>query len=271
MKLAVSNIAWAPEEEREARDILRRSGVTAIEVAPTRIWPEWRGADGQAAARARADFLADGFATPSFQAILFGRPELKVFGDDDDRAAFLAHMETVAALAGAMGAGPLVFGSPKNRDPGDLSPEEAMAKAADIFRAAGEICANHGATLVIEANPSDYGCRFLTTWRDAAEFVRLTDHPNVRLHLDIACTEMAGDDAAAAARACADILAHVHISEPQLGAFDAPTADHAGFAAALRETGYDGYASLEMRRQGDGAEALDALATAVAFASKTYG
>lgn len=271
MKLAVSNIAWAPDEERAAREILRKFGVKAIEVAPTRIWPEWRGANAEAAARAREEFDADGFATPSFQAILFGRPELSVFGDAGDRAAFLAHMEAVAALARAMGAGPLVFGSPKNRDPGDLGPEEAMAKGADIFRAAGDLCAKHGATLVIEANPSDYGCRFLTRWSEAAEFVRRTGHPNVRLHLDIACTEMAGDDAAEAARACADILAHVHISEPQLGAFDAPTADHAGFAAALREIGYDGYASLEMRRQGDGEAALDALATAAAFASKTYG
>lgn len=271
MRLAVSNIAWASDEEREARDILRKYGVAAIEVAPTRIWPDWQGAGAEAAARARAEFAEDGFATPSFQAILFGRPELKVFGDADDRAAFLAHIETVAALAEPMGAGPLVFGSPKNRDPGGLAADEAMAKGADMFRAAGDICAKHGATLVMEANPSDYGCRFLTRWREAATFVRLTDHPNVRLHLDIACTVMAGDDAAEAARACADILAHVHVSEPQLGAFDAPTADHAGFAAALRHIGYEGYASLEMRRQGDGDEALEALETAVAFASETYG
>lgn len=39
MKLAVSNIAWSGSEDEAALDMLLEEGIRAIEIAPTRIWP----------------------------------------------------------------------------------------------------------------------------------------------------------------------------------------------------------------------------------------
>ena len=79
---------------------------------------------------------------------------------------------------------------------------------------------------------------------------------------------MAGDDVGEAVAACADILSHVHVSEPELGAFDNPVADHRNFAAALRRAGYERWCSVEMRRT---EPALAAVETAARFAREHYG
>lgn len=34
MKLAVSNIAWTPEERRDVYDVMAETGVTGLEIAP---------------------------------------------------------------------------------------------------------------------------------------------------------------------------------------------------------------------------------------------
>ena len=268
MKLAFSNIAWDAAEETAARDILRQNGFAGIEVAPTKCWPDWQGAGPDSAGRLRAALRQDGFAVPAMQALLFGMPQLKVFGTAAEQAALVEHIAMVAGLAAALGAGTLVFGSPRNRDRGELDPDAASAQALHVFRAMGEACHAQGVWLGIEANPAQYGCNFLTGWRDAAAFVRLCAHPGVRLHLDAACTYMAGDDVAEAVEQSADILVHVHISEPELGLFAGPVADHARLAAALRQVDYQGWCSLEMRRA---EPPLPAIETAARFAREHYG
>ena len=268
MNIAFSNIAWDLPEQAEILPLLSDAGVTGIEIAPTKCWPDWIGAT-QEAVRQTADLFARaGFAIPSLQAIFFGRPDLKLFGSEPERMTFLSHIEDVASIGEGMGARTLVFGSPSNRDPGDLRPEEAMNAAVVMLRAAGDICARHGVWLGIEANPAVYECRFITRWFEAAELVRQCNNPGIRLHLDAACTVLAGDDLAEAVAGTGDILAHVHISEPHLGAMDSPEVDHAAFAGALKGAGYSGWCSVEMRRAAD---PVLAIRTAAVLARAFYG
>jgi D-psicose/D-tagatose/L-ribulose 3-epimerase len=274
MKLAVSNIAWDEAEQLEILPALAAAGVTGIEIAPTKIWPDWTGATPEAAARLRAALAARGFVVPALQSILFGRPDLRVFGG---HAALVDHIALVAALAGALGAGVMVFGSPRNRLRGALSEAEAMRQAVPVFREIGAACAAAGTCLGIEANPPQYGGDFLLTWRDAAELVALVDHPGIGLHLDTACTAMAGDDPVAAATACADRIRHFHVSAPQLGPVgprmggadeESAAIDHPGIAAALRSRGYSGWVSIEMRRSDT---PVPSVLRAVDFVRGLYG
>jgi len=275
MKLAVSNIAWDEADQADILPALATAGVTGIEIAPTKLWPDWHGATPHAAARARAEFAARGFVVPALQSILFGRPDLHVFGD---AAGLVDHIAGVAALAGALGAGVMVFGSPRNRLRGTLTSAEAMRLAAPVFRDIGAACAAAGTCLCIEANPPQYGGDFLLTWREAAEVVALVDHPGIGLHLDTACTAMSGDDPVAAASECAGLLRHFHVSAPQLGPVgdhvgdrtngDSVTIDHAGVGAALRSGGYAGFVSIEMRRTDT---PVHSVSRAVEFARTHYG
>ena len=268
MKLAFSNIAWGPGEDNEVLDLLLAHGVKGIEVAPTRLWPNWDGATPEAAAAwARAMHQA-GFQTPSLQSLLFGRPDLQVFGSSQQQTDLITHLAHVAKLAAAMQAKVLVFGSPKNRDRGDLTPAQAMRRAIEFFRQAGQVCTDAGVTLAIEANPSYYSCNFVTRWQEAEELVRGCNHPGIGLHLDTACTVLAGDDPVAAVPQVADILVHVHASEPDLGPFERPRTDHQAVGDALRAVNYAGWCSVEMRRT---STALASLQQAAQLVARCYG
>lgn len=268
MKLAFSNIAWASEEDRQALDLLRASQVQGIEVAPTRLWPNWAGATPEAAGDHAQAMREAGFKTPSLQSLLYGLPDLQVFGTTRQQTDLITHLARVAELAAAMQAKVLVFGSPKNRDRGDLTPAQAMQHAIRFFRQAGQACADAGVTLAIEANPSHYQCNFVTRWQEAEELVRACSHPGIGLHLDTACTVLAGDDPVAAVSQVADILVHVHASEPDLGPFTSPRSDHLAMGEALRAVGYTGWCSVEMRRT---STPLADIQVAAQLAHRCYG
>lgn len=268
MRLAVSNIAWAAEETPAALAALVAGGAQGVEIAPTMVWPDWQGATPEAARALRARLADGGLAVPALQSILFARPDLQVFGDT---AALAGHLAHVAALAGALGAGVMVFGSPRNRLRGAATPEAAMDAAVPVFRALGQLCHDAGTRLGIEANPAAYGGDFLLRWQEAADLVARVDHPGIVLHLDTACTVLASDDPAGAAAACGARLAHFHVSAPQLGPVEeggSPPIDHAAIAAALRSAGYAGWVSVEMRRT---ATPVESVSRALALAGRHYG
>jgi len=267
MKLAVSNIAWDAAEEEAVLALLERLGVQGVEIAPTKLWPELRGATPTAAAEYRARLAARGFQIPALQAILFGRPELLLFGPPDVQQALVRHVASVAELAHALGAGTLVFGSPKNRDCGDLSWEQASRIAAEVFAHAGDACLAHSVRVCLEPNPKAYACNFMTHWYEVEELVQRIAHPGVAVHLDAACIAVEGDDPVEAVRACAARTAHFHVTEPSLQDFSAPTLDHQAIGRALRESGYAGWLSIEMRRS---AEPLQSIEQAVTYVLKHY-
>lgn len=268
MKLSVSNIAWDESETGAVLDLLGSLGVGGIEIAPTKYWPDWQGASPAAAKAVRRDLEGRGFAIPALQAILFGRPDMAVFGDDASQAALLDHLERVAAIADAFGAKVLVFGSPKNRDPGALDQEQAFEKGAVFFRRAGERCAPYDVRLCLEPNPKKYECRFMTSWRDIARMVELVDHGHVGIHLDAACIALEGDDPVEAVTQCAGAICHFHATEPDLGDFSSPAMPHDQLGAALKNGHYDNWVSIEMRRS---ETPLQSLKTAVLQVKKSYG
>ena len=247
MKLAFSNIAWPIAREEEILGILQHTGISGIEVAPTRLWPDWSGASPLAAATYAGTLAAKGFSIPALQAILFAKPELKLFGSDADREALSNHLQKVADLAAAFGAKSLVFGAPKNRQLGDLSPEAGFAIAREFFKTIAPHYERRGVCLCLEANPPAYACTFVTDSLSAAQLVRAVNSPGFGLHLDTACLFLAGEDTGAAIQNNLDILRHFHVSEPFLDSFAHPKIDHTKVAAILRGARYREWISLEMR------------------------
>lgn len=271
MRLAVSNIAWTADEDRAVHEVLVQSGVDAIEIAPTRIWPDPGDVTRADAADAAARLAEQGLEIVSFQSLLFARPELTLFDDADLRADLVTYLRAVAEVAGAMGARRMVFGSPRSRTiPAGMTAEEAFDIAVDFFREAGDAAADEGTVLCIEPNPPAYACNFVTTGAEGAALVQAVSSPGFGLHLDIAGLTLAGDDPAAAARAAGDLVRHVHASAPQLGELEREAVDHDAFAAALEDIDYDGVVSVEMRAGEVGANAERVL-RAVALARSAYG
>jgi len=262
VKLAMSAIAWEPPEDEAAALILREHGFEGVELAPTKIFPRPDAATDAEVAACREAWERRGLRVVAMQALLFGRPELTVFGEARERT--LEYLSGVARLGARLGAGALVFGSPRNRARGALPAAEAWRSAVGFFRALGSAAAEAGTCVCIEPNPPRYGADFVTTSEEALRLVEEVASPGFGLHLDAACALLAGEDFPARLRKSAHVLRHVHLSEPDLapvrkgGGLDLPA-----ISAALRDVGYSGWISVEMKPAG-----LEALRAAAELAAR---
>ena len=268
MKIAVSNIAWPAELDESVFAFLAASGVEGIEVAPTRVWPQWEGIDRASVQAFRRAVESHGLRISSLQSILFQKPELRLFAGDPERQALNEHLRRCADLAADLGAECMVFGAPRNRDRGSISEPCAFEIAARFFAGAGAYCSERGVCLAFEANPAEYQCNFVTDSAAAAKLVKAVGSEGFRLHLDTACLRLASENAGSAIIENAGILRHFHASEPYLADYSPPVAAHVEAAAALRSVHYDHWAALEMRAE---EPALPALREAVRYVRATYG
>lgn len=245
MKLAMSNIAWDVDDDDTIAVVFRVLGLHGVEIAPTKYWPDLTAIPAGDAARIAGLWKDRSLPITSFQALLYGRPDLKVFDDSHPRTA--AFLRDVLELAATLGARRLVFGSPKARQRGELPDDVVQQRALEFFGPLGDRAAELGVMLCLEPNPPAYACDWITTSEQGAAFVAAVDSPGFGLHVDTAGMHLAGEDPAAfAGRPC-----HVHFSAPQLGRVhrDAPI-DYAAVASRLKADGYDGVVSIEMRPAG---------------------
>lgn len=256
MNLAASNIAWPAGADAEAADILARHGVAGVELAPGKVWANPTAATESEITSVRRWWEDRGFRVVAFQALVFGRPDLLVFGPPQVRDEFVEYLGKIARLAARVGAGPLVFGSPKNRAVNGRPRDEYWPVAVEFFRRVGRLAADWGTFIGLEHVPPEYGADFVNTVAAAAELVRAVDSPGFGLHIDSGGMAMVGDDPG---RADGLKPVHFHISEPNLQPIgDTPGVPHRHYAARLREIGYDGWLSIEVREpHGDWQEALE--------------
>lgn len=253
-RLAVSNIAWDPSDDALVVDVLRREGLSGIEIAPTK-WRE-RPFDARSSeiAAYRRMWEDRGLRIVSLQALLFGRPDLQLFGET--RAQLHDYLKRVVDFAATVDAHALVFGSPKNRVRGSLSMSDAMSSAADFLRDIGAYCAERGTMICIEANPVEYGCDFVTTTGEAVALCRAANHPGIRVNVDVGGITMSHEGVSPSIESARDVIGHFHASEPNLEEIGAASA-HGDAGRALRSIDYSNWISIEMRAAGDNVAAVE--------------
>ncbi|RVT90518.1 sugar phosphate isomerase/epimerase family protein [Sphingomonas crocodyli] len=243
MRISISNIAWDPPEDEAVAEVLRAHGVAHIDVAPGKYFPDPTQASDTAVAEVRGAWADRGVTLYGMQSLLFGTQGFNLFGDD---GRMLDRLKRIGDLAGRLGISFLTFGSPKNRDRGDLSDAEVEAQATTFFRALGDSYADSGVVLCLEPNPVAYACNFMTTTSETAAMVRLIDHPAVRMQLDVGALALNGEAPEDLIAANADIIGHVHASEPQLVAIGEGGSEHDRAASALRAHRPDKIVTIEM-------------------------
>jgi sugar phosphate isomerase/epimerase len=251
--MAVSNMAW-PGGGEEAFPLLRELGFGGVELAPAKIVDGWPSSPARLG-ELRKRFEDEGFPIVALQGILFGLQGVELFHSDETRARLFDHLVTVARVAGTLGAGACVFGAPRARDPGSLTFEEALDRAASFFGALAPVFESEGTVLAIEANAPVYGCRFITRTVEAVRLVEQINHPGIRVQLDTGTIFLSDLDPAIIAEA-APWSVHCHISEPNLAPLGTSASDHRSIADRLRSSPYDGWIAVEMREVENWADAL---------------
>lgn len=265
--LSVSHIAWSEHHEIKALELLSQLGVHTIELAPVRAFGNLLEAREETV-KARAEWYAAlGFTISSFQALLFGTSDLLLFSSKESREKLKQWLFAVAQTASWSGAKALVFGSPKNRFRGDITPLAALRIAVPFFREVGDFCASVGTRLLIEPNPEHYGADFCTSIEESVALIRNVDSPGFGLHIDAGGLAISGEKFTSLLREIGESIHHVHASQPDLANWDEPHPIHHQLANILREIGYRGDIALEMKAQPN---EFGALQKAVESFSRIY-
>ncbi|MDD1664077.1 MAG: sugar phosphate isomerase/epimerase [Methanomicrobiales archaeon] len=266
MKLAISNIAWPPEDTPAVLDLLRKEGVKWIEVAPSRVWGE--PVDTLPGERkAFVESLEDyGIRVISLHSLLYTRPDLGLFrGEDTDRKTVL-YLQQLAELGAELGARWMVFGSPRNRRKGALGFREACDGAARVFGPAGDAAAEAGVTILIEPL-TRAEADFVNTADEGIELVKAVGSPGFALHLDAKSVAEEPGEKLALLRRALPFFRHFHINDPDLAPLGSVATYHEELGAALRRSGYRGHVSIEMKTFPDHRQVI---ARSLALAKRFY-
>jgi sugar phosphate isomerase/epimerase len=264
VKLAVSNIAFAPQDRSDAYAMLHDAGITGLEIAPRLFFhsAEDPFQPDAISVNTALDEIADmGLTLVSMQSLLYGLQGAALFGDAYAHGLFMSGMLRAISLAERLCIPNLVFGSPGQRIvPSAMQPADALALATEVFRELGDAAVRAGTVLSVEANPTVYGTNFLNSFAEADAFVAKVDHPGVTLILDIGAMHINNDfDALPQAVSTAGKrISHVHISEPNLAPAPNDLSQAQLVLNCLHNLGYDGAVSIEMKSAG-----LDVLNSAV--------
>lgn len=262
--LGISNIAWPATALGEALEMLPDLGISAVEIAPFNVFGRWEGILDEA--KQLGELIAShGLICTALQGILYNVPDVQLFDSEASRNRLARHLEVVAGLAGILGAKACVFGAPRQRDPGDMGYSDARRLAAAFFRSISPAFASHGSAVAFEANARRYACRFVTTTREAADFVAEVASPGFGLQIDTG-TIFLEHEPPHVLHSAIPYAVHAHVSEPDLQPVGVSGLDHAPIAVVLN-AGYSGSLSIEMRAE---PEWRTAITRAAAFVQNTY-
>lgn len=234
MRIAISNMAWDVAEDDAVARLLLRYNVDAIDIAPSKYFPEPAKASDADIEAIRCWWSARGIGVTGMQALLFGTEGLNLFGPPQVQEAMLGHLESVCRIGARLGATRLVFGSPKNRDRRGLSDVEAQQTAVRFFRRLGDIAQSYAVMICLEPNPPRYGANFMTTAEETAGVVERVGHRAIRMQFDTGALLLSGEEPATVLQANAGLIGHIHASEPDLLPLGDGGTDHPKVAAALR-------------------------------------
>mgnify|MGYP000976485123 CR=1 FL=1 len=264
MKLAISNIAFG-KDQQAALKCVSQSGVEGLVVAPTIIWPsvsEIANLSGQEltdrlktlereAGEYRKRLGNFGLECVGLQSLTYGIGEnAKIFGTEEEGKNLTEHLKRLTDLARSLGADSMSFGSPGLRNPGELSGEQAMERAAELFGRVAVAAHDNNTQIAVEPL-SGYDNKFVENLKQARELANRIDHPGFGIHPDTAAMHGAGDmpgDLASLVRDHRDSVRGIDASAPELKRLSlAPEIPQGGYMDALREANYDGWVSIEMR------------------------
>lgn len=254
-RLSVSNLAWPSQVDDAALDLLVELGFEGVELAPSKVFGDLKAIALREVRAYRRRVEGRGLSVSALQAILFGVPGVHLFESPASRERMAGHLRRVAEIAGELGAGACVFGSPTLRDPGTRSTDQALAIAEEFLSSVALDFAVQGVELCFEANPSIYQCRFVTRTQEAFDLVDRMNVPGIAMKLDTGTMFINGEEPSII-RQVERRIGHFHVSEPNLVPIGETGIDHTPIAEALNGSTYAQWISIEMKEVDDWCRAV---------------
>ncbi len=250
MNLSLSNIAYSDPFDEKIVEIAVELGIKSVEAAPLKSFGSFENFDRKSVSLFTSFLSQHGLKLRSFQALLFGTPELFIFGEAEGRNRLRKIIKSQIELAGSLGVSNLVYGSPSTRKFWDKTRLEVESIAFDFFGELGEIAKSHDTAISIEPNPPVYGNEFLQSTIECLKFVQKVNSSGLKTHIDTSTMILNGEAPLDFPPEIADFNVHIHISEPFLAPFGEKENEnfHSNFVSFLETNMHDKVVSLEIKQ-----------------------
>ncbi|MDM7461081.1 MAG: sugar phosphate isomerase/epimerase [bacterium] len=244
IRYALCNEVLRHRQWADSCALMAAAGYEGVELAPFTFAERVEQLDAPARAEIRRIAAQHGLSIVGLHMLLWSPVGLHATHPDlEVRQATAAYLVELARFCADVGGQALVFGSPKQRDAiAPLTPHEAALLWLETLQPALQVCAEYGITLLLEPLPETNVVQRLG---EAVALVQQARHPNLRTMLDVKSALAETADVAALIRQYAPYIAHVHLNDSNLRAPGFGATDFAPIIQALREVGYNGWASLE--------------------------
>jgi sugar phosphate isomerase/epimerase len=248
--------------ERQCR-FIKQVGYDGVEVAPFTLARRITDVSPARRQEIRAQAEANGLTICGLHWLLAKTEGLHLTTFDTSvRQATADYLIELGRACADLGGTVLVFGSPAQRNlERGMSRETGLEHAAEVFRKIMPALADRGVTLAIEPlTPKETD--FINTCAEAVELIRMVDHPHIRLHQDVKAMLSESVPIPELIRRHASLTAHFHANDENLLGPGMGSTDFHPIFAALQETNYSGWVSVEVFDYRPGAETIarDSLA-----------
>lgn len=247
MKFAVCNEIFEDANLAEAYSFARESGYTGLEVAPftlgdapTRLTSEQRQEFSNQARDAGLEIIGLHWLLVKTEGYHLTTNQQSVRKKTQD------YFEELIELCADLGGSIMVLGSPKQRNfSPPMTHADAMKNAADTLSGVTELLEKYGVTIAIEPLGPGEG-NFLNLASQGVELIKMIDHPNIRLHLDVKAMSSEPEPIDKVIRDNKAYTVHFHANDPNLLGPGMGDFDQRPVFKALQVTNYQGWVSVEV-------------------------
>jgi sugar phosphate isomerase/epimerase len=250
VRFAVCNELFGVTDLGRSLATVRETGFEGVEFAPHTVFGDFAGDMGPGIASMRRALQDNGLKFVGLHWLLVGPDDLHVTSPDDAVwSRSWDHVARLTDLAGELGGGVLVFGSPAQRaSHGLMSADDALARFVDGLGTVADRARDNNSQILLEALASEH-TDVMNRLEEVRGIVQKLNHPGVGTVFDF---HNVGDEELpwpGLVHEFCDVFDHVHVNEMDGGAPTLASPDLAAFRrafAALAECEYERWVSLEM-------------------------
>jgi D-psicose/D-tagatose/L-ribulose 3-epimerase len=245
-KYAICNELFADMSLADSCSLLQRHGYQGIEIAPFTLFDDPGTFTPAQVAEIRRVLDDHGLEFAGLHWLLVKPEGLHITtADEKIRSRSWDHLKALVDLAGALGGGVLVLGSPKQRGSLGISRQQATAHLEEGLRSLADYTAQRGCTILLESLSTEQ-TDVVNTLAEAEASIRRIDHPAIQGIFDF---HNCADEArgwAELIEAHFPILRHVHLNEINGSWPGTGSSDFLPAFKKLAKKGYRGWISLEI-------------------------
>ena len=232
-RFAISNLAFKNHSIGDVLGFLKDNDIDGLEIAPSLIWEEPQNTSKKEIAAFKHLVSSSGLQVIALQSLLYGKPELQLFGSFKTQKNLLDHLKKMTDLCAHLGGRSISFGSPNNRLKGNLPLGKAIAIASPLFCELAEYAKLVNIIVCIEPVSTLYNCDFINNTKECIQLIETVQHSNFKLLLDTGTLISNQEDFNKIIEKYIHLIGHIHINE------------HTSIANTLRLMDYSNWLTLE--------------------------